>query len=208
MTTHAPSITTTTPHVGLTGCGMYAGSKLSGWPELIPAACLPGFLPSIYTFSTSSTELLEIQGILNVPRDVGFLTPASSRLRPGRTDPVSAPSTPIGPHTPENSNRLRGPSPVQQRHRMSDPMVEAGRPGMSALGQRQRPSNPPSALPCLTTGHRGVTAPRVAARHPCYRTRCDVFPDLFVPGPDRVIRRGGGPRKNTEYRTVPPYLAP
>lgn len=170
------------------GSGVYAAREISRWPEHVPCAAVPLFLPSISTHSTYSTELLKIQGILDVPKDVGFRSPASSPLLPGRTAPAHCPRRPITPRAPEGLISTFGSCLGGPRQRTPDPMVKGCRPGTSALETRQRPFPAPSGPAMPGAGHSGVTAPHVAERHHRYRT-CRP-----QPGGSRTrrYRAGGG----------------
>lgn len=196
MNTHAAPITTAPHHVGMQGYVMYEGGAHHA------AAATSSVQSYIYTYPTYSTELLEIQRILNVPRYVGFLIPASSRRRPGRGHAAHRPCRPISPRAPvgpvTTSRPISPAAPRRPRHRTHDPMVEARRPGMSALGHRQHARTPASALPCPKAGHRGVTDPSVATGHHEYRTRqmCSrtcAFPDLTTLSDGEGVREKAGP---------------
>lgn len=175
------------------GSGVYAEREISRWPEHVPCAAVPLFLPSISTHSTYSTELLKIQGILDVPKDVGFRSPASSPLLPGRTAPAPCPRRPITPRAPEGLISTLGPCLGGPRQRTPDPMVKGCRPGTSALETRQRPFPTPDSPATPEAGHSGVTAQRVAQRHHRYRT---CRPSPAVLGPDVIGPEGGGDNKN------------
>lgn len=207
MNTRATPTPSTTPahHVGLPGCAMLGGSKLSGWTEHVPAVCFPFFLPSIYTFSTYSTELLEIQRFLNVGVDGGFNCPASSRRCPGRMDPAYCPRHPITSPAPESPISTFGTCMGRHHHRTDDPLVEGLRPGTSALGRCQRARKAPGASVQPGAGHSGDTARRVAQRQHSYRT--------IHPGPSGSRTRrygtgGGGIQKESKPVTGPPPLRP
>ena len=204
-TTPTPSATPTPHHVGLSACAMLGGSKLTPPAKHVPAVCFPFFLPSIYTFSTYSTELLEIQRFLNVWVDGGFNCPASSRPCPGRI-------TPRPPHRPLAALRAcDGPILTfgtrlgNPRHRTRDPLVESDRPGTSALGRCQRALKAPGASAHPGAGHSGGTAQRVAQRQHSYRT------SRTRPSSDHIIghRPGEGVREKVRnligYHPLQPH---
>lgn len=159
---------------GLMDVGVRAGRWVGGCVGTVPLAAIPSSTSSVHQYNRKGPwdSGNEDSGLSDSVVDDGVKRDADPC--PGRRPALWCPWLAAIPPAPENSNQLRGPARHAPHHRTHDPMVVARRPGMSALGCQQRPSNPASALPCRNAGHRRVTDRSVATEQHRYRT--DVHP--------------------------------